>query len=110
MSTPPSSSGGEPPAEEAAEHESLPARRGEERLGAPVVRTGMFGVHDTPDTSGYGGLVRTVAFPAPTARPYGGYFDRVADSLTGALAADLAGVQGRGGPTLLGQGHEETDR
>jgi NADH-quinone oxidoreductase subunit C len=55
------------------------------------VRTGMFGARDGGDTSGYGGLVRTVAFPAPSARPYGGYFDAVADSLTGALAAD--GVQ-----------------
>ena len=31
------------------------------------VRTGMFGVHDGGDTSGYGGLVRTVSFAAPSA-------------------------------------------
>jgi NADH-quinone oxidoreductase subunit C len=55
------------------------------------VRTGMFGARDGGDTSGYGGLVRTVAFGTPSARPYGGYFDGVADSLTGALAAQ--GVQ-----------------
>ena len=30
--------------------ENLPARLGEERLAEPVVRTGMFGVQDTPDT------------------------------------------------------------
>ena len=28
--------------------ENLPARLGEERLAEPVVRTGMFGVQDTP--------------------------------------------------------------
>jgi hypothetical protein len=33
----------------------LPARLGEERLNAPVIRTGMFGVRGTPDTSGYTG-------------------------------------------------------
>jgi NADH-quinone oxidoreductase subunit C len=50
------------------------------------VRHGMFGAHGSGDTSGYGGLVRTVAFPAPTERPYGGDFDVVADRLTAALA------------------------
>ena len=57
-----------PPAEEEA---SLPARLGEERLAEPVVRTGLFGVHGTPDTSGYGGLRvhRRPSWPAraPTA-------------------------------------------
>ncbi|MBL8932542.1 MAG: NADH-quinone oxidoreductase subunit C [Kineosporiaceae bacterium] len=48
-------------------------------------RTGMFGVHGSGDTSGYGGLVRTVTMPAPTPRPYGGYFDEVVDTLTAAL-------------------------
>ncbi|MBV9444475.1 MAG: NADH-quinone oxidoreductase subunit C [Streptosporangiaceae bacterium] len=59
----------------------LPARRGRDRLEAPVVRTGMFGVHDTPDTSGYGRLRvhRTPALSSP--RPYGGYFDTIADAL-----------------------------
>ncbi len=50
------------------------------------VRQGMFGARDAGDTSGYGGLVRTIALPAPTQRPYGGEFDAVADALTGALA------------------------
>jgi NADH-quinone oxidoreductase subunit C len=50
------------------------------------VRTGMFGAHGSGDTSGYGGLVRTVAMPAPSERPYGGDFDMVADRLTAALA------------------------
>src|SRR5580693_7179231 len=32
---------------------SLPWRAGEARLAAPVIRTGIFGVRGTPDTSGY---------------------------------------------------------
>ncbi|WP_088286361.1 NADH-quinone oxidoreductase subunit C [Kineosporia sp. A_224] len=51
-------------------------------------RQGMFGAHDAGDTSGYGGLVRTVALPPPSVRPFGGSFDAVADALEAALAAD----------------------
>jgi NADH-quinone oxidoreductase subunit C len=54
------------------------------------VRRGMFGVEGVGDTSGYGGLVRPVTLPGSTPRPYGGYFDEIADSLTGAL--DAAGI------------------
>ena len=50
------------------------------------VRRGMFGAHDSGDTSGYGGLVRTVAMPTPSQRPYGGDFDAVADAFAAALA------------------------
>jgi NADH-quinone oxidoreductase subunit C len=50
------------------------------------VRSGMFGMHGSGDTSGYGGLVRTVSMPTPSQRPYGGSFDLVADKLTTALA------------------------
>jgi len=50
------------------------------------VRAGMFGATGSGDTSGYGGLVRTVAMPTPSERPYGGDFDLVADRLTAALA------------------------
>jgi NADH-quinone oxidoreductase subunit C len=42
---------------------------------------GMFGASGTGDTSGYGGLVRTAASTGSTERPYGGYFDDVADDL-----------------------------
>ncbi|MGB8938659.1 MAG: NADH-quinone oxidoreductase subunit C [Streptomyces sp.] len=49
------------------------------------VRKGMFGANNGGDTSGYGGLVRTVTLPGATARPYGGWFDEVADQLEGAL-------------------------
>ncbi|MGH3558735.1 MAG: NADH-quinone oxidoreductase subunit C [Mycobacterium sp.] len=45
----------------------------------------MFGAHGTGDTSGYGRLVREVAFPGRSPRPYGGYFDEVVDGLTEAL-------------------------
>ncbi|MCA1217905.1 NADH-quinone oxidoreductase subunit C [Streptomyces sp. 8L] len=58
------------------------------------VRRGMFGAQNGGDTSGYGGLVRTVALPGPASRPYGGprtapgeegVFDEIADELEGAL-------------------------
>ena len=42
---------------------------------------GMFGVSGTGDTSGYGGLVRASADPTSAQRPYGSYFDDVADAL-----------------------------
>jgi NADH-quinone oxidoreductase subunit C len=64
------------------------AQAGQERLHEQVVRSGMFGVGGTGDTSGYGGLqVRRAPVPS-TQRPYGSYFDEVADGLAGALAAD----------------------
>jgi NADH-quinone oxidoreductase subunit C len=51
------------------------------------VRHGMFGDRGpSGDTSGFGGLVRTVALPAPSVRPYGSYFDEIVDALTAALA------------------------
>ena len=42
---------------------------------------GSFGAHGTGDTSGFGGLVRSAASTGSTERPYGGYFDDVADDL-----------------------------
>lgn len=44
-------------------------------------KDGMFGVKGTGDTSGYGGLVRSSAKPGSSQRPYGSYFDEVADEL-----------------------------
>jgi len=41
----------------------------------------MFGVTGSGDTSGFGGLVRTAASTGSSERPYGGYFDEVADDL-----------------------------
>ncbi|HET9655088.1 MAG TPA: NADH-quinone oxidoreductase subunit C [Kineosporiaceae bacterium] len=51
-----------------------------------AVRQGMFGQRGSGDTSGFGGLARTVTMPGPSTRPYGGYFDAVADGLAAALA------------------------
>ena len=45
------------------------------------VEHGMFGVHGTGDTSGFGGLVHSVSFPQATPRPYGGWFDEVVEEL-----------------------------
>jgi len=59
--------------------ENVPAPTGEvHQVG---VRRGMFGVKGTGDTSGYGGLVTAVAFPGPARRPYGSWYDEVADAL-----------------------------
>jgi NADH-quinone oxidoreductase subunit C len=71
---PPKEGPGEPDA-------NLPARLGEERLNAPVIRRGSFGVQDTPDTSGYGLLRVHETLPQASPRPYGSYFDEVADTL-----------------------------
>ena len=44
-------------------------------------KQGMFGAAGTGDTSGYGGLVPSPINPGSAQRPYGGYFDQVADDL-----------------------------
>lgn len=64
--------------------QNLPGQRGEhgEVIGT---RRGMFGADESGDTSGYGRLVRTVRLPGSAVRPYGGWFDEVADELEGAL-------------------------
>ena len=48
-------------------------------------RHGLFGPPGSGDTSGYGRLVREVAFPGRSPRPYGGYFDELVEALTEAL-------------------------
>lgn len=78
--------------------DTLPAAPG--TLPEPVwvgERRGMFGPSGGQDTSGYGGLVSPVYFPAAARRPYGGYFDEVADQLESAL---------EGGDTAYGQAVE----
>ncbi|MCX6449775.1 MAG: NADH-quinone oxidoreductase subunit C, partial [Actinobacteria bacterium] len=42
---------------------------------------GMFGVTGSGDTSGFGGLVASPINIGSTQRPFGGYFDQVADDL-----------------------------
>ncbi|MEO7124651.1 MAG: NADH-quinone oxidoreductase subunit C [Nakamurella sp.] len=59
--------------------------------GAPVPATvgerhGMFHVQDTGDTSGYGGLKLAAHGPKAAERPFGGYFDEVADEVAAAMA------------------------
>jgi NADH-quinone oxidoreductase subunit C len=49
-------------------------------------RQGMFGVHGTGDTSGYGGVRLPAYSPAPAERPYGGWFDQFADEFYAALS------------------------
>jgi NADH-quinone oxidoreductase subunit C len=53
----------------------------------------MFGVDGTGDTSGYGGLVRPVQLPGASPRPYGGWFDDVADQLERVLPSYAEGVE-----------------
>ena len=63
---------------------NLPGQRGD---GGEEIRVqrGMFGADNGGDTSGYGGLVRSIRLPGAAGRPYGGWFDEVADELEGAL-------------------------
>ena len=51
----------------------------------------MFGTQTTGDTSGYGGLQVRRAPPPSTPRPYGSYFDEIADALSTRLEADGGG-------------------
>ncbi|CCH76774.1 NADH-quinone oxidoreductase subunit C [Nostocoides japonicum T1-X7] len=68
------------------EAENLPAAPGTTPEPVQIgVRHGMFGAQDSGDTSGYDGLVSPILFPATAVRPYGRYFDEVADLLQEAL-------------------------
>jgi NADH-quinone oxidoreductase subunit C len=58
-----------------------------------VAQHGMFGVRDSGDTTGFGGLVRE-PYVAPAAeRPYGGYFDEVVDSLIAASSKAAQAIE-----------------
>jgi NADH-quinone oxidoreductase subunit C len=63
------------------------ALAGRERLAERVQRTGMFGTSTSGDTSGYGGLQVRTAPQLASPRPYGSYFDEVADVLAVGLSA-----------------------
>lgn len=60
---------------------------GLDQVDAPAVEPyvvkhsqGMWG-KTSPDTSGYAGMMRSIEFPGVAQRPYGGWFDQVADRL-----------------------------
>jgi NADH-quinone oxidoreductase subunit C len=80
---------GPPPSEQATPETpavpDLAAEAGEERLELQVERTGMFGTLTTGDTSGYGGLRVRRPAPPSSQRPYGSYFDEMADQLAEGL-------------------------
>jgi NADH-quinone oxidoreductase subunit C len=61
---------------------------GADSLEVIAIREGMFGVQGSGDTSGYGGLRRPVVLPGASPRPYGGWFDQVADRLVELLGGD----------------------
>ena len=65
--------------EEQRQRTNVPAPEGEIRTAGE--RRGMFGVSGTGDTSGYDGLRQPIVYPGAAQRPYGGWFDDVADAL-----------------------------
>jgi NADH-quinone oxidoreductase subunit C len=85
---------------------SMPESTIDRQVGAPfgTEKHGMFGVSDSGDTTGFGGLVREPWEPPTAERPYGSYFDDVVDALFEAYpqAADavLKVVVDRGELTL----------
>lgn len=68
--------------------DNLPAEQGEAEPVVVARKKGMFGSSLGNDTSGYGGLERPIMFPAASERPYGGYYDEVADALERVLGDD----------------------
>ncbi len=72
--------------EDATPGSFLPAAPGAHDVAVVGTRSGMFGVEDSGDTSGYGGLVSPIAMPAASQPPYGGWFDEVAERLAHRLA------------------------
>ncbi|MFF4340412.1 NADH-quinone oxidoreductase subunit C [Kitasatospora sp. NPDC001540] len=84
--------------EQKPQRPEVPATRREIPVEVVGARQGMFGAHGTGDTSGFGGLTAPIVLPGPSERPYGGYFDEVADEFEGALeeqGLDVADVIGK---------------
>jgi len=61
---------------------------GTEELEVVDVREGSFGARGSGDTSGFGGLVRPIVMPGAAQKPYGGWYDQVADDLERLAPAD----------------------
>jgi NADH-quinone oxidoreductase subunit C len=84
-----SESGTEQSSAERSGDDLVPSDLQGDRPGLPLLagheRAGMFGVHGTGDTSGFGGLRLPAYSPAPAERPYGGWFDDFADELGASL-------------------------
>jgi NADH-quinone oxidoreductase subunit C len=84
-----SESGTEQSSAERGGDDLVPSDLQGDRPGLPLLagheRAGMFGVHGTGDTSGFGGLRLPAYSPAPAERPYGGWFDDFADELGASL-------------------------
>ena len=62
-------------------------------LDVVEVRHGMFGADDGGDTTGFDRLFAPVVLPPAAVRPYGGWFDEVADALVDALPHYDAAVE-----------------
>ena len=58
---------------------------GQPLLEVTSASQGMFGASGSGDTSGFGGLATVVPLPTPSERPYGSYFDELADELIASL-------------------------
>jgi NADH-quinone oxidoreductase subunit C len=69
--------------------------------GVVGARTGMFGVRGSGDTSGYGGLVHRIALPPLARRPYGGWYDDLADAVAEHLGEEPRIVLHAGELTLV---------
>jgi NADH-quinone oxidoreductase subunit C len=80
------------PDQSAAEIEKSTVGTGSSDTPFGVERHGMFGVHGSGDTSGFGGLVREPWVPPAAERPYGGYFDELVDDLLAAAPDSVAKV------------------
>jgi NADH-quinone oxidoreductase subunit C len=82
--------GGEAPrdgqVEQAAEGDTAPEGGTRQVAPASRAREGMFGIHGTGDTSGFGGLRLPGYAPAPAERPFGGWFDEFTDDFAEAVA------------------------
>ena len=85
QSTGAQSTGAQPTEAQAAHDPGAIVPEGTEVNRAVGARHGMFGASGTGDTSGYGGLVRPIVYPAASQRPYGHGFDEVVDALAARL-------------------------